>query len=439
MTAEVAIFNREGVALAADSAVTVIGPNGHKILTTANKIFALSKHHPVGIMVYGTATFLNIPWETLIKSYREELGTRSFGTLDEYSEGFLEFLRRKQPKFFPEDAQRAHIVAVASAYLRAIRHEIDDRVDAGIQARGVLTTRQIQKIVRETVSEWHEFVTTAKPVDAAPPDYDLVLRRRYGSLVSDGIGVILGGHARSAQTERLLRDALLATFGRHVPEDDPPEESGVVFAGFADDAVMPGLREYHVQGMAAEFLKVHLHLAADVSHSGTQAGIRPLAQSEMVVRFMEGVDPDYQDFVEQLIGVITEEFPRPVVDGFAGLTSGQRAALKAAFASATPDLVQHAQETLAEFRRRQYADPVTALVESLPKEDLAAMAESLVSLTSFKRRVSWDDETVGGPIDVAFISRGDGFVWIKRKHYFDAALNPHYFAAKYGGRRDAPD
>lgn len=32
---------------------------------------------------------------------------------------------------------------------------------------------------------------------------------------------------------------------------------------------------------------------------------------------------------------------------------------------------------------------MTTLVDNLPKEELAAMAESLVNLTSFKRRVSW--------------------------------------------------
>jgi hypothetical protein len=37
-------------------------------------------------------------------------------------------------------------------------------------------------------------------------------------------------------------------------------------------------------------------------------------------------------------------------------------------------------------------------------------------------------ETVGEPIDVAVISKGDGFVWIKRKHYFDANVNPGFFA-----------
>ncbi len=59
------------------------------------------------------------------------------------------------------------------------------------------------------------------------------------------------------------------------------------------------------------------------------------------------------------------------------------------------------------------------------------MAESLVNLTSFKRRVTMDPETVGGPIDVAVISKGDGFVWIKRKHYFTKELNPQFVANYY--------
>ena len=55
------------------------------------------------------------------------------------------------------------------------------------------------------------------------------------------------------------------------------------------------------------------------------------------------------------------------------------------------------------------------------------MAETLVHLTLFKQRVSSNvNETVGGPIDVAIISKGDGFIWIKRKHYFKPDLNPTF-------------
>lgn len=71
------------------------------------------------------------------------------------------------------------------------------------------------------------------------------------------------------------------------------------------------------------------------------------------------------------------------------------------------------------------------VVAALPKDELAAMAESLVNLTSFKRKMSMDAETVAGPIDVAVISKGDGFIWIKRKHYFERELNPQFFANYY--------
>ena len=54
------------------------------------------------------------------------------------------------------------------------------------------------------------------------------------------------------------------------------------------------------------------------------------------------------------------------------------------------------------------------------------VARSLVNLNSFKKRMSMSLETVGGAVDVAVISKGDGFIWIDRKHYFDPALNPHF-------------
>jgi len=60
------------------------------------------------------------------------------------------------------------------------------------------------------------------------------------------------------------------------------------------------------------------------------------------------------------------------------------------------------------------------------------MTEKVV--THRKRKFSSAAESVGGPIDVALISRNDGFVWVRRKHYFDSGLNPRYFHRKFGAR-----
>jgi hypothetical protein len=64
------------------------------------------------------------------------------------------------------------------------------------------------------------------------------------------------------------------------------------------------------------------------------------------------------------------------------------------------------------YSQRKFWRPIIEMVAMLPKDELPALAEALVSLTSIKRHFSHDLETVGGPIDVALITKGDGFVWI---------------------------
>lgn len=62
-------------------------------------------------------------------------------------------------------------------------------------------------------------------------------------------------------------------------------------------------------------------------------------------------------------------------------------------------------------------------IKMMPFSELAEIAEVFIRLTQVRRRLSPDSETVGGPIDVAVISKADGFIWIKRKYYFDKELN----------------
>ena len=90
------------------------------------------------------------------------------------------------------------------------------------------------------------------------------------------------------------------------------------------------------------------------------------------------------------------------------------------------DVVKQLKE-MGDSLGRSHWSAIMDTVAWLPKEDLAATAEALVGLTSLWERVTPGSETVGGPIDVAVISKGYGLVWIKRKHYFDPALNFRYF------------
>lgn len=78
-------------------------------------------------------------------------------------------------------------------------------------------------------------------------------------------------------------------------------------------------------------------------------------------------------------------------------------------------------------------NPILNSVATLPVEELSLLAESMINITSARRKVALDGNigTVGGPIDTAIISKSDGSIWTKRKHYFDSKYNPQYMYKNY--------
>ena len=141
---------------------------------------------------------------------------------------------------------------------------------------------------------------------------------------------------------------------------------------------------------------------------------------------MGGVHPEYRETLQTALRSFLEGLPdaiKPVLS----LSDSEFTAFAGKFRTAVGQIAAQVTDQLAEYSYQNHANPITAVVVVLPKDELAAMAEALGNLTSFERRVTMDDETVGGPIDVAVISKGNGLVWIKRKHYFAPELNPRFF------------
>ena len=60
----------------------------------------------------------------------------------------------------------------------------------------------------------------------------------------------------------------------------------------------------------------------------------------------------------------------------------------------------------------------------MPIQDAIDLAKFLVDLTIMFTRFKCGAQTVGGAIEIAAITRHEGFKWVKRKHYFSSELNP---------------
>ena len=126
-------------------------------------------------------------------------------------------------------------------------------------------------------------------------------------------------------------------------------------------------------------------------------------------RFMEEVDGYYQQYAEGSVQELLLSFPDVFATKYIRKKKDRSAIvdeLKATIMNSFQDIGKRSEA----YRRNRFVNLIINAVRILPKEELARLAELLVQLTSLKRRMSMELETVGEPIDVAVISKGDGFV-----------------------------
>lgn len=169
----------------------------------------------------------------------------------------------------------------------------------------------------------------------------------------------------------------------------------------------------------------------EIDNNSERARIIPFAQREMVDRFLYGIDPDHERAILRSVQQTLSEVSAGAQPLMRGLRRQRRDLLRKYLDDARHAVVRGLHDrTIRQLRDGSELDSLDA-VSVMTKPDLANFAEALVNITSVKRRASLETETVGGPIDVAVISRDDGFIWVKRKHYFDKELNPRFFHRKY--------
>jgi hypothetical protein len=418
MTAEIAIANKTAIALAADSKVTLSNGGQQKTYDTVDKIFSLSKTEPVGAMIYGSADFMGFPWETILKEYRRRNPTKVFSTIFDWAADLKSFLL----SFFTfnaEDDERM-IRRVGGTAVE----QITRRYFAFLQ-RGLNSEEIFAGLVEEVDLHLANLETAEDFVSAA--DWATMIEQFEGivpSIAKNGYFDDIAG--LDERLERLVELSVRKNVSS-------PSHSGLVVAGFGEDELLPSLIAFEIDGVLAGNLKCIENSKFDATRQN-HGLIQPFAQSDMVHRFMSGVDPDY---AVQLAENITAMLNRTIVDTAKALghSDEEITALGPAFAAAVEESMKAFWQADKGIRWERFAQPIIDMTMSLPKDELAHLAESLVSLTSLQRRVSRQIETVGGAIDVAVISKGDGFIWVKRKHYFSADRNIRFvsgYFSEYG-------
>jgi hypothetical protein len=433
MTCEIALMNREAVALAADSAETVFG---RKIFRSAEKIFSFSNKKPIGIMIYGDADIAGVPWETVIKRYRETLGNKTLNTLEEYGKDFIEFLEKNENGLVPDLAQERYMSNIIKECYESIIENFDKEIEILFHNRGTVTEERIKRIATSVVDKYHNAVSQIEMYPSIPGDYEERIRSKYLNKIDELIKETFEKFPISNIQEK-LRVISIGIFTHNIRKIDssgidyfdryePTHSSGIVIAGFGDNDTFPAVVTYEIEGMLLNHLK-YIRLEKKSKTVGIEKSVSQIiafAQTDMVEQFIFGIDSRFDSYLIDEVMSIFKKICHQNIDNDRKLNKEEKKRLQKKFAKKYKSVSEECVDKSMEFQLRTHYWPTMRILSILPKDELAMMAETLVNLTSFKRRVTTSTETVGGPVDVAVISRGDGFIWVKRKRYFPIELNP---------------
>ena len=113
-------------------------------------------------------------------------------------------------------------------------------------------------------------------------------------------------------------------------------------------------------------------------------------------------------------------FHQGMTDAITRLVDGAGQGLGDALAKGGVDKAQ--AEPVADAIRNELSVPWAW--SGMPLGETIDLARFLVDTTINFVRFTPGDASVGGPIEIAALTRHEGFRWVQRKHYFDTRLNP---------------
>lgn len=410
MSVGVCIINRNGIALAADSAGTYTG--NKMFYNSINKIFSLSRKSVYGAITYGTTSIYNVSIDQVLKEFRTYLDSKDpISDFFEILPLFESFINQNNSYYKYDSAETNH----CNGLIKELVDEWGNRIKA--VASGENAEIEIVAILDELKTS----INNSLKVD----NYDIssYIKTAYSDYFNTLIGIVVPELNGFPTQKNNFWDCICNYFNLSLINESN-NSMGLFFAGYGQSDAFP--KFVHIKLYRVVGGRIKYRLVERYEESNNHAQIVPLAQPDIILTFCKGISNRFINYIPQKVESIINSKIDTLPDTF---TDDQKNVLKSVLGSSKNEIASAIDATI----QKDNVNPILDSVQLIPLPEMAFLAESLVNITSLKRTFAIDgnQQTVGGPTDVAVMSKGDGFVWIKRKHYFDKQDNPNYLIKLY--------
>lgn len=410
MTSEIAVMNQRAIALAADSAVTLIGGGKVIVRNDQKKLFNLADGLPVGVMFFGVADLMGHPWEVLLEHYRKTLKPAAQPQVRDYAAQFTSMLDNLET-FFPVERQKDEYKRLLASVYRFIFRLAHYLHETGVSGPDEEILRQAIGLV------WRRYQTNddgspRRDLPCFPKGFAETIERDYGGAIEELTRYAFSTFVLDATSrERLHQIAVLCVVKDLFLED----VTGLVFAGYGANEPYPSVVTYTLSAVVGGIVKRGMTDETRIDGQ-MHATITLFADSEVTYAFLRGIELDLEARIYGTMHATSQSLVDQVVNSFSDVDPAQRESIRRQFHSQqVPQAIRRCYDAISRYQQENYINPMLSVLEIATRQDLAETAHELVALNIFKKRIMAQKQTVGGAIDVAVISRDGGFTWWKRQ------------------------
>lgn len=415
MTSEVLMLNKDAVVIAADSAVTT-GRDPHpRYSKAANKIFDLCVHGNVAVTIYAAAEIDRVPWELALKQFRHhDKSNPQRSKLKDYVGALIAYLQNNA-SLFPVPFQAT---LLETRFIQSVIYV------AGIVEVLSPDFADDSKSDAVRAAAWASGYAALTATLAAEPYQSPISHAEYQNIVasSASLQAYLAPQLAATPNWKHANIAQLTQLGIEALVKRPTNfmsYTGLVVAGYGADEIFPSFAHISMYGHVGGTLLWTAVNDYAITHDN-DAWIQPFAQSSMIDRFTDGFD-------STLRAIIDSSSKQSIDDVLNDIKSGGIAIPDAVADSATAKRQKEFMDNWIKQNWNKNFHPLRRVLNSLSVSEMGHLAESLLVLEELRERVTSPTESVGGPIDVVVITKAEGLIWLKRKHFFAPELNGRYF------------
>ena len=420
MTSQVVLANSSGIAIASDSAVT----SGARVQNGVEKIFPLSEPHKIAIVITNCASFMSVPWDSILSRWSEGL-TEPLESVPAYWFNLRSWLETNfRPANAPtntEDYLILKAIRQAEAHIFSnhlvpfLRQELDEELAdhewITIESGGPSTElvdrisqlvsddawqRLLENIESEYIEVWAGYNVDADDIHLHLTNVlDSYLNRTFDNSDSNFESVFLSRLPNSSNFANCVYQSALTWLS----VNDQDLQSELCFAGYGKEELLPTLFRSSTYAIYGGKLQQSNFSLIPKIHG---AEYLFLGQNDALENLMRGYD-------KTLIEVVIEQDRKfkEIKDMVALNPNSTKLSRQVEVAADNSELFDKIQG-------RDLDGPLYRLIESSPLTNLANFAGSLVSIQAAFASITQNPPTVGGSIDIATVNLRSGFKWIRR-------------------------